>query len=31
VVGQPPKVAIPPEIPWYFVEQNWTEMELLTL
>ena len=31
VVGQQPKVAIPPEIPWCFVEQNWTEMEMLKL
>ena len=31
VIGQQPKVAVPPEIPWCFVEQNWTEMESLTL
>jgi uncharacterized protein (DUF58 family) len=31
VIGQQPKAAIPPEIPWCFVKQNWTEMESLAL
>jgi uncharacterized protein (DUF58 family) len=31
VIGQQPKAAIPPEIPWCFVGQNWTEMQSLKL
>ncbi len=31
VIGQPPKVAIPPEISWRLVEQNWTDMEAMSL
>jgi uncharacterized protein (DUF58 family) len=31
VIGQPPKSLVPPEILWTLVEQNWTELELLTL
>jgi uncharacterized protein (DUF58 family) len=30
-IGPQPKVTIPPEIPWCFVEQNWTEMQSLKL